>query len=67
MTHDTDTSDLFECPCCGSKTLSEIEAYEVCDICNWEDDPVQRNDPDYEGGANDLSLNQARMAWLKRK
>ena len=29
-------------------------------VCFWEDDGVQFNDPDYEGGANEVSLRQAR-------
>ena len=39
------------------------ESYEICDVCEWEDDPVQNEDPNYEGGANTLSLNQARKEW----
>ena len=39
--------------------------YEICDVCGWEDDFVQADDPDYVGGANgDISLNQAREQWL---
>lgn len=52
----------YECPCCGRLTLSEKPpgTYDICDICGWEDDEVQYNNPDYEGGANILSLNQAK-------
>jgi hypothetical protein len=32
-------------------------------VCGWEDDPVQRADPSFAGGANVLSLNEARAAW----
>jgi len=47
------------CPCCGFKTLDEKpETFSVCQVCFWEDDPVQRDDPDYEGGANRVSLQQ---------
>jgi len=56
-------NELLECPCCKNRTLSELGAYEVCPICHWEDDPVQSNEPDYAGGANQNSLNQAREAW----
>lgn len=63
----TENDDLIPCPCCGSKTLSEAGAYEICDVCDWEDDPVQSADPDYAGGANKLSLNEARKAWRKRQ
>lgn len=44
----------FACACCGYKTLSSPAGggYEICPVCNWEDDPVQFKDPDYKGGAN---------------
>ena len=55
------------CPCCGYKTL-EKEAkgtYEICDLCDWEDDLVQNQDPDYEGGANSICLREAQHEFLK--
>ncbi len=50
----------YKCPCCGKMTLSEPPpgTYEICSACKWEDDEAQYNNPDYEGGANQLSLNQ---------
>lgn len=54
------------CPCCGSHSLSERGVYEICKVCNWEDDPAQSKDPDLRGGANGSSLNLARAAWKKR-
>jgi hypothetical protein len=41
--------------------------YEICEICGWEDDPVQSADPDYAGGANEESLNECRAKWTARK
>jgi len=29
----------------------------------WEDDDIQRDSPNYKGGANDVSLNQARKNY----
>jgi hypothetical protein len=26
------------CPCCGYPTLTEAAAYEICELCDWEDD-----------------------------
>lgn len=54
------------CPCCGNLTLEEQPpgTYEICEICRWEDDPVQFDDPGYAGGANRISLNEARRQWL---
>jgi hypothetical protein len=58
--------DLLPCPCCGSRVLGEVGDYEICSVCGWEDDPTQRANPDYAGGANNSSLNECRKAWLVR-
>ena len=52
----------YPCPCCGYLTLPEPPpgTYEICEVCFWEDDAVQFDDPDYTGGANTVSLRQAR-------
>jgi ribonuclease HII len=54
--------ERFACPCCGFFTLAEEPPGSlcVCEVCWWEDDPVQFADPDYEGGANAPSLHQGR-------
>lgn len=59
--------NLKECPCCGEKTLMERDNYEICKVCGWEDDDIQSADPDYAGGANHISLNEARKAWSEGK
>lgn len=53
------------CPVCGKYEFDEYGSYDVCDVCGWEDDPVQMDDPEYEGGANELSLKQARIQYRK--
>ena len=57
----------FTCPCCGYKTLSREAGgtYALCPVCFWEDDQIQFNDPDYEGGANKISLKQAQKNFLQ--
>ena len=60
----------YKCPCCENLTLSEEPpgTFEICSLCGWEDNEVQFIDPDYEGGANKLSLNQARkLFWSIEK
>lgn len=56
----------YTCPCCGYKTLDEEPpgTYNICSICFWEDDGVQYDDPDYEGGANTPSLRKAQKNYL---
>ena len=46
------------CPCCGEGLVEGEHLYDVCEVCGWEDDPVQFDDPDYRGGANYMSLNE---------
>ncbi|WP_243295104.1 contact-dependent growth inhibition system immunity protein [Geothrix mesophila] len=50
------------CPCCGQPALDEQPpgTFAICPECAWEDDPVQAADPDARGGANRLSLREAR-------
>ena len=51
----------YPCPCCGYLTMSdEPGSFDVCPVCNWEDDYVQYYNIDWEGGANKESLRQAR-------
>lgn len=58
-------NDRLKCPCCGQYYFEEEDFYEICEVCGWEDDSLQRDDPDYEGGANKMSLNQAKKAWAE--
>jgi hypothetical protein len=59
---DTPLGRRHPCACCGYLTLPEAPTgtFFICPVCRWEDDNIQFHDPDYEGGANKLSLNQAR-------
>ena len=60
--YDSPLGRRFECPCCGYLTLTSPPSgtYELCPVCYWEDDGVQFRDPSYAGGANQVSLQQAR-------
>ena len=53
-----------------------LQLHSRCDVLQWitdksyecwANDPVQRDDYDYWGGANDLSVNQAREAYKAGK
>lgn len=52
----------YKCECCGNYTLPEESGGTdyICPVCYWQDDYVQLNDPYFEGGANEVSLIQAR-------
>ncbi|MCI8344546.1 MAG: hydrolase [Clostridia bacterium] len=57
----------YKCPCCGFYTFDERPNgnYDICKVCFWEDDPIQSVDERYEGGANRVSLAQARKNYIK--
>lgn len=63
----TQAKTTYPCPCCGYRTFPAPPAgtYEICPVCNWEDDPVQLKDPDYKGGANVVSLREAQRNFQK--
>ena len=55
----------FKCDCCGYYTLVE-ESDEICPVCGWQEDNVQRRYPDSTGGANyEISLNEAKKSCEK--
>jgi hypothetical protein len=58
---------LKKCMCCGQKTLSKGSVSEICPICGWQDDEYQNRHPDYSGGSNHISLNEAKAAWAIKK
>ena len=61
----TKENGVHKCPVCEQYVFEEASSFEICEVCNWQDDRVQEDDPDYTGGANKMSLNQARKAYIK--
>lgn len=54
----------YACLCCGFYTLDAAPGnFDICPVCYWEDDNIQRLDQNYKGGANDISLNEARRNY----
>ncbi|WP_110113988.1 CPCC family cysteine-rich protein [Bacillus sp. CGMCC 1.16541] len=55
----------YTCPCCGYISL-DSEIHDICDICNWQDEPVSRTEPDFEGGVNgNVTLRQAQSNFAE--
>jgi Cysteine-rich CPCC len=55
------------CPCCGYPTLEERGNYDICELCNWEDDGQDDEDSSKAlGGPNGgYSLDEARSNFQK--
>ena len=54
----------IDCPCCGKTRVTE---FDICDVCGWDNDLVQLGKPDLSGGANKMSLNEAKQAYTEGK
>ena len=55
-----------KCPVCGKYEFADESCYDICPFCGWEDDGVQLSDPDFDGGANELSLKQYRKEYREK-
>ena len=56
---------MNKCPVCGKHMFADDEDFYICPVCGWENDPVQNDDHDYAGGANHVSVNQAKELYKK--
>ena len=59
--------DKRKCKCCGKYTIDKDSIYDICSNCGWESDPIQEDNPNYEGGANELSLNQYKREYFNKR
>jgi hypothetical protein len=59
---DTPVGRRYPCACCDCFTLAEppTGTFAICEVCRWEDDNVQVMEIDRGGGANGVSLREAR-------
>lgn len=51
-----------KCFCCG---LTLVEPWDICEVCEWQNQMTHNLNPDMSGGANVLSLNEYRAEWKK--
>lgn len=56
---------MIKCPVCGEYTFEEENNFEICAVCGWENDGIQKDDPDEKDCANRMSLNEAKKAWAE--
>lgn len=54
------------CPVCGKHRFTGYGSFDIYKFCGWEADDLMEDNPDYSGGANDLSLNDYRKEYQKK-
>ncbi|CAM2943184.1 CPCC family cysteine-rich protein [Vibrio neptunius] len=54
---------LEVCPCCNYRTLTSRGNYNICGLCNWEDNGI--NDDENYSGPNHMTLGEAREIFLR--
>ena len=50
------------CPVCGRFHFAYENDLDMCDVCGWSNDAIQERNPNYRGGGNEMSLNEAKEA-----
>lgn len=54
----------MKCPVCEQHDFESEDSFDICPICGWENDGLQASDHNYAGGANSLSVNEARIEFF---
>ena len=50
---------------CG---IGEVDGeFDTCNICGWQKDTTQEQNPDYVGGVNNMTFNQYKIFWNENK
>lgn len=61
-----DITKPHKCPVCGQHEFPWGNSFLVCPVCDWMDDGVQEDEPDWDGCANRHSLNWNRQRWAEK-
>ena len=57
---------MKKCICCELGYVDD-GGDDICTVCGWQDDDIQNDDPDFAGGANELSLNEYRRKFKEKR
>ncbi len=53
----------IKCLVCGKYEFESWSDMGIYDVCDWCNDAIQNERPDYLGGANRMCLNETRQAY----
>ena len=57
---------MKKCICCELGCVDD-GGDDICTVCGWQDDDIQNDDPDFAGGANELSLTEYRRKFKEKR
>ncbi len=55
--------EKHKCPVCGKFEFPHRLSQEICEVCGWQDDIFDEDDPDEFTGANEMELAEYREAY----
>ena len=58
------TDDRVRCPVCRKYYFDNTADFGICLICGWENDLLQYEDYSYDGGANELNVNESVLEYF---
>ncbi len=58
-----EAEQLLDCPCCQYQTLQTRSMYDICPVCNWEDDGT--NNIDEYSSPNHMTLAEGKNYFMK--
>lgn len=58
-----DLNTKHKCPVCGKFEFEHRLSQEICEVCGWQDDILDENDPNEDTGANEFSLAEYRAKY----
>jgi hypothetical protein len=58
---------LCTCPCCGYPTLFERAMYEICGLCDWEDDGSDGSGPNKNYSVYEGRDNFVKYGWMYKR
>ena len=56
---------LHQCPCCDYFSLPTRGEYDICNVCFWEDNGIDVDEPDEYSGPNNMALREGRQNFLQ--